>query len=348
MVETGHQRVGDDATDGRREHGDTHAVAGIDRCTEEDTEQSSHEVLVRLGPYGSGRRGRGLRRRPNLSSVSPLVVVVSDSHFSVRTPEAERNWATVVDHVENVDPDLVVHVGDVSIDGAHVPEELRLARRQLDLLGRPWLAVPGNHDVGDNPNGVMSDEDVTSDRLAQWGEAIGTDRWVVELGEWRLVGIDAQLFGSAGRDEDDQWSFIEHALGHPQRTALVTHKPLVAGAAELAAAPPYRFIPAPARDRLTELCQDGGVEVVVSGHVHQQRQFEAAAMTHLWATTTWAVLPDWLQPSVGVKRCGIIELELPAVGDPEFVCVEPVGMAQLVLGEDIPSPYEPAAAETEA
>jgi 3',5'-cyclic AMP phosphodiesterase CpdA len=277
--------------------------------------------------------------------VTPLVVVVSDSHFSIRTPEAEQNWAAVVRRVEDIGPDLVVHVGDVSIDGAHEPEELRLARRQLDQLGRPWLAVPGNHDVGDNPNGVVSDEDVTRERLARWGDAVGTDRWVVELGEWRLVGINAQLFGSGGQDEDDQWAFIEHSLMDPQRTMLVTHKPLTAGVEELVAAPPYRFIPAPARDRLTELCHDGGVEVVVSGHVHQQRRLEAAAMTHLWATTTWAVLPDWLQPPVGVKRCGILEVELPAVGDPAVACVEPKGMVQLTLGEDIPSPYEPAVGE---
>lgn len=275
--------------------------------------------------------------------MSPLVVVVSDSHFSIRTPEAKQNWAAVVRRVEDIQPDLVVHVGDVSIDRAHVPEELRLARRQLDLLGRPWVAVPGNHDVGDNPNGVASDEDVTSGRLASWNDAIGSDRWIVELGAWRLVGVNAQLFGSGGPDESDQWAFIEHALGHPQRTVLVTHKPLIAGGAELAAAPSSRFIPAPARDRLLELCHDGGVEVVVSGHVHQRRRLDVTAMTHLWATTTWAVLPDWLQPSVGVKRCGILEVVLPAVGDPGFESVEPAGMAQLTLGDDIPSPYEPVA-----
>jgi 3',5'-cyclic AMP phosphodiesterase CpdA len=279
--------------------------------------------------------------------VTPLVVVVSDSHFSVRTPEAERNWTTVLRHVENIRPDVVVHVGDVSIDGAHAPEELCLARRQLDRLGRPWLAVPGNHDVGDNPSeGVVSDEDVTSERLARWGDAVGSDRWVVELGEWRLVGINAQLFGSVGADEDDQWSFIEHALGDRQRTVLVTHKPLTAGGAELAGAPPYRFVPAPARDRLTELCHDGGVEVVLSGHVHQRRQVEAEGMTHLWATTTWAVLPDWLQAPVGVKRCGILEMELPDRDALAPTWIEPEGMAQLTLGDDIPSPYEPAASET--
>jgi 3',5'-cyclic AMP phosphodiesterase CpdA len=174
----------------------------------------------------------------------PRVVVVSDSHFSDRTPEAGRNWATVVRYVEVSEPDLVVHVGDVSIDGARVPDELGLARRQLDLLGRPWAAVPGNHDVGDNPgHGVVSDEDVTSERLARWGDAIGSDRWAVELGAWRLVGVDAQLFGSGLPEEDHQWSFLEQTLRVPRRTVLVTHKALTAGEAELATAPPESLHP---------------------------------------------------------------------------------------------------------
>ncbi|HEY1650410.1 MAG TPA: hypothetical protein VGG09_00880 [Acidimicrobiales bacterium] len=83
----------------------------------------------------------------------------------------------------------------------------------------------------------------------------------------------------------------------------------------------------------------------MSGHVHQLRQLDVAAMTHLWATTTWAVLPDWLQAPIGAKRCGILVLGLPALGDLEFEWVEPEGMVQLTLGEDIPSPYEPAAGE---
>jgi 3',5'-cyclic AMP phosphodiesterase CpdA len=275
------------------------------------------------------------------------VVVVSDSHFSPRTPEAERNWDAVVRHVETVAPDLVLHVGDVSVDGAHQPDELLLARRLLERIPGEWLVVPGNHDIGDNPaDDAANDDDVTEDRLARWSETFGTDRWVTELDEWRLVGLDAQLFGSGVAGEAEQWSFLEDALRRERRTVLVSHKPLTAGTTELASAPPYRFVPPPAQERLLDLCRRGGVEVVVSGHVHQRRRLEAAGMTHLWATTTWAVLPDWLQAPVGTKRCGILELGLPSDGDVEPDWVEPAGMAQLTLGENVASPYEPAAGET--
>jgi 3',5'-cyclic AMP phosphodiesterase CpdA len=273
--------------------------------------------------------------------VSARVVVVSDSHFSQRTPEADRNWDAVVRHVDAVEPDLVIHVGDVSVDGAYHPDELRLARGQLDRLSPPWVAVPGNHDVGDNPGETASHEDVTVDRLVRWREALGPDRWTIEVRGWRLVGINAQLFGVGGAEEADQWAFLEDVLGKRRRTVLVTHKPLTADDHELATSPPYRFVPLPGRDRLTELSRTGGVDVVLSGHVHQRRRLEAHGLTHLWATTTWAVLPDQLQPVIGAKRCGILELGLPDEGPVEPVWAEPEGMAQLTLGLDVPSPYGP-------
>lgn len=279
--------------------------------------------------------------------MTPRVVVVSDSHFSLRAPEAEQNWDAVVRHVGTLEPDLVIHAGDVSVDGAHRPDELCLAREQLDRLPVDWLAVPGNHDVGDNPGETASDDDVTRDRLARWTEALGADHWSVDLGGWRVLGLNAQLFGSGGPDEDDQWDFLEDALGVARRTVLITHKPMTASDEELATAPTYRFVPSPARSRLTALCRDGGVEAVVSGHVHQRRQLEAAGLIHLWAPTTWAVLPDDLQPVIGTKRCGILELGLPSVGAAESAWVEPGGMAQLTLGKDIPSPYEPDVGEAD-
>lgn len=275
--------------------------------------------------------------------------MVSDSHFSDRTPEADRNWSAVLRHIDAVRPDLVIHVGDVTVDGAHRPNELGLARQRLDQIPVPWRVVPGNHDVGDNPSAEAAGDDVTSGRVAEWDRVFGADHWRADLDAWRLLGVDAQLFSSGVPEEDDQWAFLEDALRDAQRTVLVTHKPLTAGDDELGAAPPYRFVPLPARARLTALCHAGGVELVLSGHVHQQRRLKAAGLCHHWVTTTWAVLPEWLQPTVGAKRCGILDLALPSgAATPEAVFVEPEGIVQLTLGENVASPYGPSAGEPAA
>jgi 3',5'-cyclic AMP phosphodiesterase CpdA len=276
------------------------------------------------------------------------VVVVSDSHLSERTPEAQRNWSAVLRHLELVPSDLVVHAGDLSLDGSHDSSELIQARNHLDRVTDPWFAVPGNHDIGDNPGaGGDPDEVITSERLAIWRDEVGDDFWATAVGSWRIVGVNAQLFGSDSDAEAEQWAFLEVELADSRvPTVLVVHKPLTASDDELASAPGYRFVPSPARERVVSLCHQAGVEVVVSGHVHQSRRLHAAAMTHLWAPTTWAVLPDWLQPHIGAKRCGILELDLRDDGGFTAQWVEPYGLEQLTLGEDIASPYEPEAEST--
>ena len=166
------------------------------------------------------------------------LIVVSDSHLSERTPEADQNWSAVLRHVDEARPDLVVHAGDLSLDGAHDPADLEFARARLDRLGVPWRAVPGNHDVGDNP--TPGHDPITGHRRDRWLAAVGADRWTAELGGWRLVGFNAQLLGSGLAAEADQWDWLESQLDGAGRVAVLLHKPITAAEIELAAGPAYR------------------------------------------------------------------------------------------------------------
>jgi 3',5'-cyclic AMP phosphodiesterase CpdA len=246
-------------------------------------------------------------------------------------------------HIEAAEPDLVVHVGDLSMNGAHDARDLTHGRARMDQVPAPWRIVPGNHDIGDTISAHIDPGDVvTPDRLARWCDLFGPDRWVVDLGRWRLIGVNAQLFGSGLPAEVEQWDFIDDELARlreaRRRLLLVIHKPVTAPGAELAAAPPYRFVPSPARDRLWERAHAAGAQAVLSGHVHQSRSLQVDGVTQLWAPTTWAVLPETVQRTIGVKRCGLMELELPDDGPFVHEVVEPDGMAQLVISEELPYP----------
>jgi hypothetical protein len=120
----------------------------------------------------------------------------------------------------------------------------------------------------------------------------------------------------------------------------VTHKPWDAPADEIAAAPPYRFVPSEGRARFDELVGSLRPALVVSGHVHQYRELDLAATRHVWAPTTWAVLPDAVQPTLGIKRCGLLSLELKSDGQAAVELVEPDGIRQHTLRHDVPDPYE--------
>ena len=73
--------------------------------------------------------------------------------------------------------------------------------------------------------------------------------------------------------------------------------------------------------------------------MHQHRALQLRGTDHLWAPTTWAVLPDDVTPVLGTKRCGLLALEFDDDGHVESRMVEPDGLAQLALRRDIPDPY---------
>jgi 3',5'-cyclic AMP phosphodiesterase CpdA len=271
------------------------------------------------------------------------VIFVSDTHLSPAAPEAQQNWAAVVRYITAAAPDLVIHLGDLSLDGAHHPGDLDHARGQLELLPVPWTAVPGNHDIGDNPwPGAPEGIAVTEVRRQRWLDVIGADYWSLAVGDWTLLAVNAQLAGSGLDAEATQWSWLDDQLrraGPGQRIAVLAHKPLTASMDELAAAPPFRFWPPDSRDRLSRLFAGRPPALFVSGHVHQSRQLRLDGTHHVWVPTTWAVLSDHAQPVLGAKRCGLLSLIFGPGPAPEPGFREPDGIRHLVQNVDIPDPY---------
>ncbi len=280
------------------------------------------------------------------------VILVSDTHLSPTAPAAQSNWEAVLRAITAAAPDLVLHLGDLSLDGAHDPGDLEFGRRQLDRLPAPWRVVPGNHDVGDNPRADWpeasgrpagpADDAINMVRHERWTEVVGADRWSTATGGWTVLGVNAQLFGSGLAAEHGQWSWIEgeaQASSAGQPVVLVMHKPLTGQDAELARSPERRFVPARARHRLRRLFAGTRLALVLSGHVHQYRWLSLDGLDHLWVPTTWAVLPDEVQPVLGAKRCGIVSLTLDADAPPRHGLIEPDGMVQQMLIRDLPDPY---------
>lgn len=258
------------------------------------------------------------------------VFVVSDTHLSPRAPTAESNWAAVAQEVAARRPELVVHAGDLTLDGLRQPTELAAARAQLDQLPVPWVAVPGNHDIGDTPGPPAADPD----RLEQWRNQIGPDYWAIPVGHWTLIGINAQLLGSGIADEETQWAWLQDQLAtHPpdRPIALIVHKPVFASDTELAAAPSYRFVSTAPRERLLGLLDTRWCPLVISGHVHQYRLLGDRDRLHAWAPSTWAVLPARAQAVLGLKRAGLLAVELPADGAVRANFIQPAGLTPDLL-----------------
>ncbi|MGH1490203.1 MAG: metallophosphoesterase family protein [Acidimicrobiales bacterium] len=262
------------------------------------------------------------------------LTIVSDSHLSPRTPEADANWTAIVDHLAAAKPDLVIHTGDISLDGTHRKEDLEHAKAQLDRLAAPWRAIPGNHDVGETAEVAAS---IVDERRKTYETIFGERWWTIDVDGWRLIGIDSQELLNSDAAAEPSWAWLETALDSELRLAVFQHRPLrTLEATEIDT--PRRYIIEPARSRLETLLQDAGVELLVSGHVHQWRSVDVAGMRHLWAPSSWATMSDDYQPVIGQKTVGLVEVDLDR--HTEAALVVPSAIGQEVVGVTIPVPYD--------
>jgi 3',5'-cyclic AMP phosphodiesterase CpdA len=119
------------------------------------------------------------------------VVLVSDTHLTPRTAAFVDNWSVVASWIEATPPDLVVHLGDITADGASGLEELDAARTVFARLTVPMRFIPGNHDIGDNPleTGASGEHALDLARLADYRRLFDVDRWAIDVGDRR--GADA-------------------------------------------------------------------------------------------------------------------------------------------------------------
>ncbi len=211
------------------------------------------------------------------------MVQLSDSHLSARHGYFVGNWASVVEQLWADPPDLVVNSGDLSINGADDDSDLRFAAAQHRRLPSPWLAIPGNHDIGEEPDALMLGQPIDAHRVARWRRIVGPDHWTVDIGRWRLVGINGFLYGSGLADDDAQHRWLSEVVESSDRpVGLFVHKPLFLASAHEAPEPHHSFTPSN-RSRLEELLKGSPVRFVASGHLHQSRRATHEGIELLWA-----------------------------------------------------------------
>jgi 3',5'-cyclic AMP phosphodiesterase CpdA len=211
------------------------------------------------------------------------IVVLSDPHLSPTHGFFWENWRVACDFANAAAPEAVIVNGDLAINGPDSDAEIAFAASALaGLRPSPVLALPGNHDVGDEPPGQDAEQIVNDARLARWDRGFGADRFVLEAGGWRLVGVNAQLFGSGLPRERAQDRWLDDQLSvDGQPIALFLHKPLFLETAAEDAASPVCMVPA-ARARLLNRLDGADVRLIVSGHLHQHRDRTVGGRRHVW------------------------------------------------------------------
>jgi 3',5'-cyclic AMP phosphodiesterase CpdA len=234
------------------------------------------------------------------------IVVLSDIHLSPTHGFFWDNWCVARDFADAAKADAVIVNGDLTINGPDSDAEIAFAATTLRDLRTRVMALPGNHDVGDEPPGQDPDQIVDADRLARWDRAFAADRWALDAGRWRLIGVNAQLFGSGLPREQAQEHWLDGELSSAGRPiALFLHKPLFLEHSTEDVASPACMVPS-ARTRLLDKLDRSDVRLIVSGHLHQHRDRTFGGRRHLWVAAVAFGAP---QAHGGDGRCGITVLD---------------------------------------
>ncbi|KAA2212911.1 metallophosphoesterase family protein [Teichococcus oryzae] len=261
------------------------------------------------------------------------IAQISDTHLSERHPGFTANFDALAAHLRADAPDLVVNTGDLSAHGELAGDDLAFAREKHEALGLDWLAIPGNHDVGNDP-ALGGPTPADAARLARWHGIMGADRFRRDLPGWRLIGLNTLITGTDLPQNEEQFAFLEEALATAGGRAigLFLHKPLCEETIAETEITYWAVQPRPRRRILEPLARHPAT-FIASGHVHQWRDRGAPeGLRQVWAPAAAFIVGDAWQHRLGAKPVGYVEHLLHEDGRHECRLVEPEGMRCHDLG----------------
>ncbi len=268
------------------------------------------------------------------------IVQISDTHLSPAKSHFNDNWEPLRAWIEAVAPDLVIHTGDVTIDGADHEDDITFSLNLIGQLSMPMLIVPGNHDVGHLPG---SHQPVDPVRLARWRHLAGPDYWVSDHAGWRLIGLNSLLLGFEDEEEETQFAWLEAQLRSRggRQVAIFAHKPLFVDAPDEGDTG-YWSVRPHQRQRLFDLIEGSDVALHASGHLHWAWTGEYAGTSLVWAPPTSFIIDTLERPMPGERLVGVVVHELTDAGVTSEIVAVP-GLTSHVLDPIVEEVYPQAA-----
>jgi 3',5'-cyclic AMP phosphodiesterase CpdA len=267
------------------------------------------------------------------------VLQISDTHLSPTKRHFDCNWPPLQRWVEAQRPDLIIHTGDVTVDGADHEADMAHCAPLLRALPAPVLCVPGNHDVGEPRHPHQA---VNAERIARWRRHFGPDYWSHDVEGWRLVGLDAMLFGSGLAEEAEQLAWLEACMNQAQGrpVAWFMHQPLFLAAPDEGDTG-YWSVKPTARTALLDIVRRHPVAIVATGHLHRSYERHVEATRYVWGPSSGFVVgPAFQDGMAGESRLGAVVYEFSGTGA-EVRIVDVEGLETLWIDDVIHEVYPP-------
>jgi len=235
------------------------------------------------------------------------IVQITDTHISHLGGTTNENFAKLAEFINDVlQPDFVVHTGDVMILDPDQAEDRRTAKEAFTALRAPYRVLPGNHDVGETFETPWAGLHATPERVQAFIGDFGADRFLEIVGDHAILGIDSEILAADFAEAQEQWAWLEtvpEQIGD-RPTLVFGHKPVFApfeGPQEH-----QMSIPAAAAERLRTLLADVDVKAWGSGHLHR---YQLDRPTTAWAVSAPAAAFTAGDPTSmpGLHQLGCVE-----------------------------------------
>lgn len=238
-------------------------------------------------------------------------VILTDTHITyenggtvdqLTSRTVADKFDALLDKVEELGPDFVIHLGDVSHPSPLCDDYGDAARTffdQISRIGVPWHLAPGNHDIGEKLHRALPRLDpaisITERNITQFEDHYGPQFHSFEHKGCVFITVNALLFNSGLPSEHKQWAWLEDEMARQagKRLFLCSHYPLFLSDED--EPDHYDNVGQPARARLIDLIRTHRVEACYTGHVHNFFYNRVDETHHVTLPSTSIMRHDYLE-----------------------------------------------------
>jgi 3',5'-cyclic AMP phosphodiesterase CpdA len=241
-------------------------------------------------------------------SESIRMILVSDTHVRLEVKDPENMYPSdnsandrnrfVVSQINQLERDLVIHLGDICHSIPALPTHEQVVRNSRAIYGGvegEFYAAPGNHDIGDKPNAFAASPIVTEATHEMFLKYWGPTYQSFDRGNIHFVLLNTPALNSGLPIEGEQKEWLEadlersHQAG--KRIFFFTHfPPFITSPDENEH---YDNLGQPARSWLLSLLEKYEVEAWFCGHSHNVF-YNRYKKTHIYILpSTVFVRPDF-------------------------------------------------------
>ncbi len=209
--------------------------------------------------------------------------VIADSHIRLQNAAEEGGYTSnqltieranyVVQCVNSLQPDFVVHLGDLVHPIPALSNHEKAVKRAREIFSgieAEFYALPGNHDIGDKPDAWLPAPVVEEDSHLIFSKHWGPLYQSFSAGTCHFVCLDTPIMNAGFKREREQRAWLENELRIAKEAGLrifvFMHYPLFI--CDPHEPTHYDNMDEPARSWLLKLFKQYRVEAVFSGHVH--------------------------------------------------------------------------------